>query len=148
MINQPVLVFAHAEEVIGFLYDLRFGLVIGAFSVNQFPFRIKPFTAKTIETLIFTEIDIPPVIDPVQDIFDGLYMGGVCCTDKVVVGNIHPGPKIPEQFTDTVYILFWRLAGLFSGNNDFVSMLIGSCKKKGFRPGKGIKPCQDIGNYG
>jgi len=68
MINQPLLIFTHTEKIVGLFYLLRFGLMIGTFFVNQFTFHIETLAAETVQTFIFTVIDISIFIDLIQDV--------------------------------------------------------------------------------
>ena len=59
VVDEPVLVSAHPEKIVGFLDGGGLNLVVGALTIHQLPLRVKSFTAETIEAFIFAEINIP-----------------------------------------------------------------------------------------
>ena len=97
MINQPVLVVTHLEKVVGFFYGFRRCFVIRALAVNQLSICIKALTPKAIKPLVFTEIDIPRIIDLLHNLFYQYHMGWIRRTDEITVFDIKLGPKISEK---------------------------------------------------
>jgi len=59
VLDQPILIFAHLEEVILLLNELRLLLVIRAFTINQFSLGIEAFATEAVISTVFPEIDIP-----------------------------------------------------------------------------------------
>ena len=88
VIDQPLLVAAHFEEIVGFLDNLGFGLMVRAFTVNQLAFGVKTFATETVLSLILAEIDISLVVDFLQDYFDDLYMLRIGGPDEMIVGDV------------------------------------------------------------
>ena len=58
MINQPLLIIAHPEKIIGFPDNFRLCLMIRAFAVREFAICVKPLAPETVAPLIFAETDI------------------------------------------------------------------------------------------
>jgi hypothetical protein len=131
MVYQPLLIAAHPEKIVRLFDDRGFCLVVRAFAVYQFPFRVKPLTPETVKTLIFAEIDVTVFLDPVENRLHDLLVMGVRGPDKIVVADMQLRPEVPEKPADPIYILSWCLSGLFSGRNDFISMLIRAGEEKG-----------------
>ena len=52
LINEPFLVFAHLEKIIGFLDGLGGNAMVRAFAVHKLPFLVEPFTAKAVKAFI------------------------------------------------------------------------------------------------
>ena len=61
--DEPVLISAHAKEIIGFLDEGQRGLVVRTASVDDFPFRVKPLATDAILSAVFAEIDVPRFVD-------------------------------------------------------------------------------------
>ena len=59
VVDQPLLVFAHAEEIILLLDELRLGPVVGAFPVHQLFFGEESLAAAAIMPAVFAEVDVP-----------------------------------------------------------------------------------------
>ena len=129
IVNEPVLISAHAEEIVGLFDYFRFCLVIGTLAFYQFSFSIESFTSKTIEPLIITEVYVIPLFNFVEDQFYGLLMARVSCPNKVVVGDIQFGPQDPEEVAHAIHVFARGLPRFLSSGNDFVSMFIRTCEK-------------------
>ena len=76
VVNEPVLILAHGKEVVFFLDIAWFLEVVRAEAVDQFLFRVETFAAEAVVPAILAEIDIAPVIDPIEDILDHLDVAG------------------------------------------------------------------------
>src|SRR3989338_2538309 len=85
--QQPVLIFAHAEEVVVFFDQLGLGQMIWAFATNQFLLGIEALAAKAVEPTVSVEVDIPSVVDFRQEFLDVADMIHIGRADKVVIGN-------------------------------------------------------------
>ena len=131
--------FGIIVKVVGFPDHLRLCQMIRAFSVNQFPVRIEPFTAQTIAALIFTEVDITLVINQVKHILDSLLVCRISGSDKIVIGDIEPGPQVSEHIAYLISILFGALPCLLSCRNYLVSVLIRAGQKIGLMACKHMK---------
>ena len=126
MVDKPLLVFAHLEKVVGFFNDLRFGLMVRALSLHQFPIRIKAFAAKAVFAFIFIEINITLVVYFLENFGDHSHVIGIGCANKIIILNIELWPKIFKQCADIINIGAWGDALLFSRPHDFIPMLIRS----------------------
>ena len=129
IVNEPALVLAHAEEIVGLFDHFWFCLVIGTLAIHQLSFRIKPFTSEAIEPLIVTEVYIIPLLNFIKDQFDSFLMAWVSRPNEVVVGDIQFGPKGPEEVAHSIHIFACGLPCFLRGSNNFISMLIGPCEK-------------------
>ena len=127
VVNEPILVFAHLEKIVGFLYDLRFHPMVRAFSVNQFPFLVKTFTSKAVYTFVTGKIDITAIMDLCQYGLDNLDVIGIGCPDKLIIVNVQQGQKILKQLADPVGIDLGRCVILFSRLDNFIPVFICSC---------------------
>ncbi len=124
MIPEPVLVLGHAEKVVGLLDIFWFFQMIRTESIHQLSFCIKTLTAEAIMAAVFTEIDIPIVIDKLQKLLHRMFVlipGG---PDKLVVDNSQFRPQRLKHAADPVHIGLRVLATGLGGLHDFVPVLI------------------------
>jgi len=63
MPDEPVLIFAHAEEIIALFAVFRSGLMVRALAVHQFFFHIETFAADAVISFITAKINIPRVVN-------------------------------------------------------------------------------------
>jgi len=122
--------------------------MIRALTIYKLPVRIKALTAKAVEALIFTEVNIAIIIYTVQNVFYRFLMLRVRSANKITVLNIQLGPESPEKTADTINIALRRLTCIFSCRYNLVSMLIRSGKEICFLPHKHMKPVHNIGHNG
>ena len=97
VVDQPVLIFAHPEEVILLLDELGFLLMIRAFSIYQFPLGIEAFTPEAIVPAVFPEVEVSVLMDFPEDELNYVLVFFVGGSNEVVVGDVQLGPQIPEQ---------------------------------------------------
>src|SRR5262249_52420153 len=100
--QEPLLVFAHAKEVILFFDQFRLGKVVGTLAVTQLFRSVKPFTANAVKSPIAVEVDIASVVNFGQEFLDIADMIGVCRADKVIVGDITGVPGSTEGRADAI----------------------------------------------
>jgi hypothetical protein len=93
---------------------------------------------------ILMKIDIPIVINLLENLLDDLLVPGIGCPDKIIIGNVQPGPQIPKQPADMVGVFLGRLAVLLGGLNDLVAVLVRTGQKKGRVPCQTMEPTLGI----
>ena len=99
-------------------------------AVFQLFFRIKAFAAVAVVPAELAEVNVAPVVNPLQK---GLYRSHVlrvCGAHKAVVGYIQVGPEGLEAAADVVYKLLGRFAQLFRRLHDLVAVLVCAGKKE------------------
>jgi len=145
VLDQPVLILAHPEEIVALLPVLRFALVIGTQAVHQLLFHVEAFAADAVESLVVAEVDVAGVIDLLEDHPydpDMIFIGGA---DEVIVVDVQFRPEGPELGADAVGIGLGIDAGLLGGLGDLVAVFVRAGHEKGPVSGKLMITRQDIG---
>jgi hypothetical protein len=144
VVDQPLLITAHFEKIVGFLDRLRGRLVVRATAVDQFPLGVKAFAPEAIKAFVFAEIDVAGIVDTLQDRLYHCHMARVGGADEIIVGNVQLRPQFPEKAADLIHVLPRRPVLLLGGADDFVSMLVRAGEKIGLVTGHGVKPPDHI----
>jgi hypothetical protein len=138
MLNQPLLVQAHFEEVVFFFDPFGFCEVIGAFAFHQFLFRVKAFASGAIKSSISGVINLALLINAGQDIAHHFFVPFLGGPDEVVGLDMERGPQISVKGADFVRIFpGLALIGL-CGAKDFVSVFIRAGEKIGLIPEQAV----------
>ena len=119
MIDQPLLISAHPEKIIGLSNDFRYGLMIRAFTVHQLSIRIEPLASETVSPLVFAEINIARVVN-CSGSAGPPRCGRVRGPDEVVVPDVHIRPQGAELPADVVHVS--------PGTHPFLSPPARSCR--------------------
>ncbi len=146
--DKPVLIFAHAEEIVAFLAVFGFGLMIGTLPVNQFLFHVKAFAAHAVVSFIRTEINISRIVDFLQDVADGFHVVWVRGADEIIVGDGKLRPQTAKLGADAVGVFLRGDACFAGGLGDFIAVLIRSRHKKSFAPRHAGVSRQNVGDDG
>ena len=124
VLDQAVLVLAHAEEVVLLLDVGGRGLVVRALAVLQLLLGVETLAAVAVVTAVLPEIDVAGIVDVLQDPADRRLVVVVRGADEVIVGDAAGVPGGPEQRADPVRI---RLGlGVVRGRrlSDLVAVLV------------------------
>ena len=115
IVDQPVLVFAHFEEIAFFLHGLAGPSAVRAdfhaVLFHQLGGRPETFTGRTVHSFILRLVNISLFIELAEDFlhnFDMPLLGGA---DKVVVLNVHEFPQILRLSHDFIHIFNGRYTG-------------------------------------
>ncbi len=126
VVDEPLLIFAHAEKIVGFFTLHGFLVVVRTFPVHQFPLRVEAFAPDAIEALVGAEIDVPCLVDLLEDVLDDLDMGLVRRSDELVVADVELRPGFPKDPADPVHILLGSHPRLSGRLHDFVPVFVGT----------------------
>ena len=107
VINQPVLVFAHPEEIILFLNIFRFFQMLRTFAINQFFSRVKPLASDAIITAVFMFVDFTFVPKILKNILDGFFVIIIGSTNKEIIGDFKLFPGFLKMNHHTIAVIFW-----------------------------------------
>ena len=75
VVEEPVLVLAHAEEVVLFLDVGGLGLVVRALAVDQVPLQVEALAAEAVEAAVLAEVDVAGVVHLLRTCLDQLARG-------------------------------------------------------------------------
>ena len=130
--DEPLLVFAHTEEIILFFDQLRFGKMIGTLAVAQLLFGVESFAAKTIQTSVPAEVDIPAFKHSLEQFFHIAHVVIIGRPNEVVIGNMAFAPDRAEAGAHPVGKFFRLNSRLRRCLSDLIAVLISSCQIKRF----------------
>ena len=92
MLDQPVGVLAHTEEVGLLLSRLDRASTVGTLAVHQLGLREKGFAGSTVQPFIIAFIDIALIVQLLEDL---LHLGLMVCVrgaDELIIGGVHQIP--------------------------------------------------------
>src|SRR5206468_2901421 len=70
VLEQPLLIAAHAEEVVLFLDELRLCLVVGAPTVDELLLRVEALASRAVEAGVLAEIDVTALVHAREHLLD------------------------------------------------------------------------------
>ena len=146
--QEPVLVAAHAEEIIFFLDEGGRGLVVGALAVIQLPLQVKALAAVAIEAAVLPEVDVALVVELGQEALHHRGVGRQGGAHKVVVADIEAVPGVAEGVADAVHKSLDRQVQLLGGLDDLVAVLVGAGLEAGVIPLEAVKASQGVRHHG
>ena len=144
--DEPLLVFAHAEEVVALLPVFRLGLVVRAAAVDELLLHVKPLATDAVVPLVVSEIDVSRVIHLPQDPADIFHMVRVGGPDEVIVGHGQLRPEGAELGADLIGVCFRGDAGLLRGFRDLVAVFVRSGHEKGPVSGQAVVAGKHVGD--
>ena len=103
--DEPLLVFAHPEEIVGFDDRVDRAAAFGAVAVDQILFGEEPFAADAVPALVFGLVDFVAVEELLQDLLDDGLVARLGGADKVVVGDFQALPQLLEADDGLVALL-------------------------------------------
>ena len=104
VLNQPVLIIAHLEKIVRLFDGLRLGIMIRAFAVYKLSVGIESLAPETVLPFVFTEIDLPLVVNFLKHLFDDRNVIFFSGSNKVTVSDVELRPEVFELSTDAVDI--------------------------------------------
>ena len=147
VVDEPVLVFAHAEEVVFFLEEGGDRFVVRAAAVHQVPLQVKALAAEAIEPAVLPEVNVPGVVHPLQDLLHHAHVGRVGGADVVVVADIQAVPGPAEAGADLVHEVLDRQAHGGGGFQDLVAVFVGAGLEAHLLPQEAVAAGQGISHH-
>ena len=89
MLNQPIRIFTHFKEISFFLRRFHLPAAVRAFPVHQLGFRPERLAGRTIHTFIGTLINVPLLIQSLENFLYLPLMRFIRSTDKIIIRSIH-----------------------------------------------------------
>ncbi len=126
VVAQPLLIFAHMEEVILLLDELRSNFVIRAKPIHELFLRIEPLASEAIQSTVFAERNITRIVDFLQNVLHGAHMVRICGANETIGMDMELRPQLPELLTDAIHESLGRLLAGSGAPCNLVSMFIGS----------------------
>ena len=131
IVDEPILIFAHAEKVVAFGNGIDISAAIRAFAIHQIFFGEKAFTADTVPAGVICFVDLIPVIEILHDLGNDFFVAFLGGADKVVIGNAQACPQLLKTHHRFIAVGKGGNAPFFRRLLNFLTMFIGSGKKEG-----------------
>ncbi len=149
IVNQPLLVFAHPEEIILLRDDAQLLLMLRALAAFiQFLLRVESLTANAIVAAIFIEVDISAVVDLLQNRLNNLLVIIISGADKEIVTDVQFLPQFLKTDHRFITVLPRLYTPFFGSLCHLLTVFIGTGQEECFIPQPAMKPRQDIGQNG
>ena len=148
IIDEPVAVLAHSEEIIAFLDRGDLSSAIRTLAFDEIFFSKKSFASDAIPSGIFGAVDFSAVVEILQNLADYLFVEIKGGTDEEIVGNAEAFPEFLE--TDNCFIAMSEgfdvafLGGFFN----FLSVFIGTGQKEGIEAEGSLIAAEDVSEDG
>ena len=130
VIDQPILVFAHAQEIAFFLHQFHGAAAIGAATVHHLRGRPEGFAGRAIQALIFALVDVALVVELLEDLLHDLHMARLGGADVVAVFDVHHLPQVFDARHDFIHELDGRFTHFHGLAFDLLAVLIGAREEK------------------
>ena len=131
VVNQKILVFAHAEEIVRFNDFGDVAAAFGAFAVDQVFFSEKAFVADAIPALVFRLVDFAAVVKILKHLLHDCLMSLVGGADEFVVGDAEFSPEFLKTHDGFVAVGLGRHLPERGRFLDFLPVFVGAGQKKG-----------------
>ena len=147
VLDQFVCIFAHAEEIsllLGRLYDTA---AVRALAVHQLGLRPEGFTGSTVHSLVSSLIDVPLIIETLEDLLYLLLMILIRGTDELIIGNVQQITQTADDTGDLIYMFLGCDAGCLSLQFDLLSMLVSTGLEEDIIALLSLETCDAVSQY-
>ena len=94
VVDEPLLIFGHAEEVVGLLESRDLSAAVGTLAFHKIFFGEVAFTAHAVPAGVFGLVDLAPVVKILEDLFHHILVAGFGGADEVIVGDPQLLPEL------------------------------------------------------
>ena len=144
-------VLGQAEEV-GLLLGIHHvPAAVGALAVLELGLRPEGFAGLAILAHIFALVDVPLLIELLEDLLHGLHVVVVGGADEPVVGDVHQLPQVehaPGALHDVVDKLLGGYAGLLGLVLDLLAVLVGAGEEHDLTAPQALVAGHGVGGHG
>ena len=143
MLNERLLILTHFEEPV---------LFFDAFNIPKLPGLHFCFSNKTlfcdgIPSLIFTLINIPIIIDLLQNRLNDFNMPILRCADEVIIFDLKLFPQLQKSQSELIAVLLRRNIAAFCSLLDLLPVLIQAGQEKNLTTRIAMKAGKHISQY-
>ena len=128
IVDQPILIFAHTEEIAFLLHGLdgRAAIRAAFHAVLLHHLRGRPerFARRAVQPLVGALINVALIVEAAENLLHGAHMAFVRGADEIVVFNLHQLPKLLGVGHNFIDILLGRYALLGRLALDLLSVLV------------------------
>ena len=152
IVNQPVLILAHAEEIAFLLHRLAGAAAVRAdlFPVlfHQLGRRPEALAGGAVHALVLGLVNVALVVETAEDLLHDLHMALLGSADEIVVFDVHQLPQGLRFLGDLIHELLGRHAGFLGLFFDFLAVLVQTGEEIGIVSLHLLKAGHGIGRHG
>ncbi len=142
--DEPVLILAHPEEVVGLLDRLHRAVALGARALHQVLLRVKTLAGHAIHAIVFRAVNLTAVVQILQDFLHHNLVAVLGGADKVIVRDVQRLPEHLEADDGPVGLLLRSDPGGLRGLLNLLPMLIRARQKPGGHPHQAVIARQHV----
>ena len=143
--DEPVLIFAHAEEIVSFLNGVHFASALRTVAVDEILFSEETFATDAVPALIIRAVDFVAVEQVLKNFLHDHFMAVFGGADKIVVGDFETFPEFLKTDDGLVALLLWGQTVFVGGLLDFLAVFIGAGQEPGRSAKQTVIICQHVG---
>ncbi len=133
IVNEPLLIVAHPEKIVGLLNSIDFFPALRAVAVDEILFGEKSFATDAVPAFVLGAVDFVAIKQILQNLLHNCFVARLRRANKIVVRNFQPFPKLLKT-DDGLVALFLRADPVFFGRLlNLLPVLVGAGQKKGGR---------------
>jgi len=148
VLDQPVPVLAHPEEVVGFDDLGDFAAAVRTLAFDQVLLGEEPFAADAVPAGVFGPVDLVAVVEVLENFADGLLVEGVGGANEAVVGDAEPIPERLEPDDCLVAVRFGVHVARGGGFFHLLAVFVGSGQEKGLVAERTVVTREHVGQHG
>ena len=148
VLNEPVRILGKPEEIAFLLNLFHRPAAIRAAAVHQLALQPEAFAGGAIQALIAGFINIPLVVELLEDLLHRLNMVIVGGAHEAVVGDVHQLPQGLEGGHDIIHILLGGHALFLGLALDLLAMLVRAGEEIHVIPGHALIPGDGVRGHG
>ena len=144
IIDQPVRIFTHTEEISLFFGRLHFAAAVRTFAVHQLGLCPERLAGRAVKSLIRTFVNVSLLIQLFENLLYLFFMILIRGPDKFIVRGVHKIPDILNLACHPVHEFLRSDSCLFCLQFDLLSVLVGSCLEEHVKAAASFVPCDRI----
>ncbi len=143
VVDEPLLIFAHAEEVVGLDDSVDFAPALRAVAVDEVFFGEEALAADAVPAFVFCAVDFVAVVEILQHFLNDDFVTLFGGADEIVVGDFETLPQLLEADNGLVALLLRRQSVFIGGLLDLLAVFVGA----GQEPGRGAEKAVIAGEH-
>ena len=124
IVDEPVRVLAHSEEVRFLGSRLHLAAAVGTFAVDELRVCPEGFAGRTVVAFVLALVNIPLIVQLLEDTLDRLDVLRIGGADKLIVVDVHQLPQRLDLLDLSVHIFLRRNPRGFRDLLDLLTVLV------------------------
>ena len=113
-------------------------------SVHELRLRVESLAARAVEAGVDPLVDLPRVVDPLDELLNSLFVAGIGGADEEVVRGVHPRGHLLERGRVAIDELLHVQTGLFCHPRDVRPVLVGAREEEGLVPALAVVAGENV----